>query len=136
MNITKRTKILVVVTAAVAATALSGSAFTGGGLTDNSSDNFIGGSERVTISGAVIENVTYDLHPTTDLIDSVTIWFSGNVVGRQVQLVFNPASGGPLPLYTCTDIAVNGLNQESICTPVAGKVDANQVDNVDFTVEN
>jgi hypothetical protein len=138
MNITKRTKILVIGAAAAVAAGVTSSAFTGGGLTDSSTDDFIGGSERVTISGAVIVNVSYDLAPTTDDIDSVTVWFTGNVLTRQVQLVFNPASGPALPTYTCTNIADNGGHLESVCTPtvVGQKADANQVDTVDFTVEN
>jgi hypothetical protein len=136
MNITKRTKILIVGAAAAVAAGLTSSAFTAGGLTDSSTDDFIGGSENVTISGAVIVNVNYDLEPITDNIDTVTIWFTGNVLTRQVQLVFNPASG-TLPAYTCTNIADNGGNLESVCTPtVPGtKADSDLVVSVDFTVE-
>jgi hypothetical protein len=136
MNITKRTKILIVGAAAAVAAGLTSSAFTAGGLTDGSGDDFIGGSERVTISGAIITNVNYDLDPITDDIATVTIWFTGNVLTRQVQMIFNPASGS-LPAYTCTNIAQVGPNLESVCTPtVPGTMaDSDLVVSVDFTVE-
>ena len=138
MNITKRTKILIVGAAAAVAAGLTSSAFTAGGLTDDSNDSFIGGSERVTISGAVISNVNYDLDPITDDIATVTIWFTGsNLLTRQVQLIFN-GSGGPLAAtYTCSNIAQVGPNLESVCIPtVSGtKADSDLVVSVDFTVE-
>lgn len=137
MNITKRTKILIVGAAAAVAAGLTSSAFTAGGLTDSSGDDFIGGSERVTISGAVITNVNYDLDPITDDIATVTVWFTGNVLTRQVQLIFNGAGGPLAATYTCTNIAQVGPNLESVCTPtVSGtKADSDLVVSVDFTVE-
>ncbi len=136
MNITKRTKILVIGAAVAVAGGLTTSAFTAGGLTNSvPEDNFIGGSEKITISGAVITNMSYDLQPITDLISSVTLWFTGDVLTRKVELVFNPASGPALPTYTCSDIADVSGNYQSVCTPTASKADADDVDTVDLTVD-
>ena len=139
MNITKRTKILVIGAAVAVAGGLTTNAFTAGGLGYTPvADNFIGGSEKVTIDGAIITNVSYDLVAATDFIDSVTVNMTGSVDGRALQVVFNQSSGVAQPIYTCQPIASIGGNvYQSVCTPFDAllKADANLVVTVDFTVE-
>lgn len=91
MNLTKRNKIIVGVVALAAAAAVTGSAFTAGGLSDTSSDNFIGGTVDQIISGAVLTDVDYNIGVDDD-IDSIAVTVTGNVAGRILEIEFYDGS--------------------------------------------
>lgn len=133
MNLTKRNKIIVGAVALAAAAAVTGSAFTAGGLSDTSSDNFIGGTVDQIISGAVLTDVDYNIGVDDD-IDSIAVTVTGNVAGRILEIEFydgsDVATGQP---YTCTVISVGGT---STCTPTGTKAKSIDVAKVTFRVDN
>jgi len=133
MNLTKRNKIIIAAVALAGAVAVTGSAFTAGGLSDSSSDSFIGGTVDQTITGAVLTDVDYNIGVDDD-IDSVAVTVTGNVAGRTLEIEFYdsvPAlTGDP---YTCTTILGGGT---SSCTPTGTKAKSVDVETVTFRVDN
>jgi len=133
MNLTKRNKIIIAAVALAGAVAVTGSAFTAGGLSDSSSDSFIGGTVDQTITGAVLTDVDYNIGVDDD-IDSVAVTVTGNVAGRTLEIEFYDAvpaaTGAP---YTCTTISVGGT---STCTPTGTKAKSVDVQTVTFRVDN
>ena len=120
-----------------------GGAFTAGGLSDASGDGFIGGQVDVSISGATIRNIDFEL--TGDSVDQVTVQFdpADNVLGRTLEIVFQDGSnvtvtnGGN---YTCTAIhdADGGapVLPQSECTTGGTEVLSTAVSHVVFAVDN
>lgn len=133
MNLTKRNKIIIGAAALAGAAAVTGSAFTAGGLGDNSNDSFIGGTRDQTITGAALEDVDYDIGVDND-IDQVVVTLSGNVENRVLEIEFydgaNAATGQP---YTCTVINSSLI---STCTPTGTKAKSVNVAKVTFRVDN
>jgi molybdopterin-binding protein len=133
MNLTKRNKIIIGAIALAGAAAVTGSAFTAGGLTDTSNDSFIGGTVDQTISGAVLTDVDYNIG-TANEIDSIAVTVTGNVAGRVLEIEFydiaNAATGDP---YSCTTISGGGT---STCTPTGTKALSTNVSKVTFRVDN
>jgi len=133
MNLTKRNKIIIAAVALAGAVAVTGSAFTAGGLSDSSSDSFIGGTVDQTITGAVLTDVDYNIGVDDD-IDSVAVTVTGNVAGRTLEIEFYdsvPALTGAA--YTCTTISGGGT---SSCTPTGTKAKSVDVETVTFRVDN
>ncbi|MFN8022948.1 MAG: hypothetical protein U0Q03_15590 [Acidimicrobiales bacterium] len=133
MNLSKRNKIIIGAVALAGAVAVTGSAFTAGGLSDSSNDSFIGGTVDQTISGAVLTDVDYNIGTDND-IDSIAVTVTGNVAGRILEIEFydgaDAATGDP---YTCTVISVGGT---SSCTPTGTKAKSIDVAKVTFRVDN
>ncbi len=132
MNITKRNKIIIGATALVGAVAVTGSAFTAGGLSDTSTDNFIGGTITVAVSGAVIVDIDYNIG-TGNQIDDVGVTFTGNVENRVLEIEFRDGSGPIGAAYTCTVINASLF---SSCTPTGAKTLSTAVEAVLFRVDN
>lgn len=133
MNITKRNKIIIAAIALAGAAAVTGSAFTAGGLADISNDSFIGGTVDQTITGASLTDVDYNIGVDDD-IDSIAVTVTGNVSGRILEIEFydsTPALTGAA--YTCTTISVGGT---STCTPTGTKAKSVDVETVTFRVDN
>jgi hypothetical protein len=133
MNLTKRNKMIIAAVALAGAAAVTGSAFTAGGLSDTSDDSFIGGTVDQTITGAVLTNVDYDIGVDND-IDSVTVTVTGNVEGRVLEIEFYTSVPAPTgDPYTCTTISVAGI---STCTPTGVEAKSTDVETVTFRVDN
>ena len=132
MNLTKRNKVIIAAAALAGAAAVTGSAFTAGGLSDTSNDNFIGGTVDQIISGATITNVDYDIdNDNDDRIASITVTASGDVNGRELDIEFYDVSDAEIGVYTCTDFAAS----VSTCTP-GTPVISDDVERVVFRVDN
>ena len=132
MNITKRNKIIIGAVALAGAAAVTGSAFTAGGLSDTSTDNFIGGTITVAVSGAVIVDVDYNIG-TANEIDNVGVTFTGNVENRVLEIEFRDGSGPIGVAYTCTVINASLFSN---CTPTGAKTLSTAVEAVLFRVDN
>lgn len=133
MNLTKRNKIIIAAAALAGAAAVTGSAFTAGGLDDNTTDNFIGGTVDQIITGAALADVDYDIGVDDD-IDQVVVTLTGNVENRILEIEFydalDVATGQP---YTCTVINASLI---STCTPTGTKAKSVNVEKVTFRVDN
>lgn len=133
MNLTKRNKIIIGAVALAGAAAVTGSAFTAGGLVDNTTDDFIGGTVDQLITGASLENVDYDIGVAND-IDQVVVTLDGNVEGRRLEIEFydgtNTLTGSA---YTCTTINASLI---STCTTGGTKAKSINVAKVTFRVDN
>jgi hypothetical protein len=135
MNLTKRNKIIIAAAALAGAAAVTGSAFTAGGLADNTTDNFIGGTRNQTITGAALENVDYDIATDND-INQVVVTLSGNVIGRRLEIEFYTAGSPPALTgspYTCSTINASRI---STCTAGATPAKSINVETVTFRVDN
>jgi hypothetical protein len=127
MNVITRNKIIIGACAIIGAAAVTGSAFTAGGLSDSSTDDFIGG----TIT--VIVDVDYDIGVNNE-IDQVQVTFTGNVENRVLEIQFQGAANAPItPGYTCTVI---NSSLVSTCTPDGAKTISTAVESVLFRVDN
>ena len=140
MNLTKRNKLIIAGVALAGAAAVTGSAFTAGGLGDTSGDSFIGGTVRQTITGAVIEDVDYLINPSTDVIQSITVTFrpTDNVLGRTLKVALLAGGTQTGDAYTCTTIADADpgapILPRSVCSTSGTEAISTAVDTVDFTV--
>jgi hypothetical protein len=133
MNVITRNKIIIGACAIIGAAAVTGSAFTAGGLSDSSTDDFIGGTITVNVSGAVIVDVDYDIGVNNE-IDQVQVTFTGNVENRVLEIQFQGAANAPItPGYTCTVI---NSSLVSTCTPDGAKTISTAVESVLFRVDN
>ena len=132
MNITKRNKIIIGAVALAGAAAVTGSAFTATGLSDNSGDDFIGGTITIAVDGAVLEDVDYNIG-TNNEIDNVDVTLSGNVENRVLEIQFRDRSGPIGVAYSCTVI---NSSLFSTCTPTGAKTLSTAVTAVLFRVDN
>jgi|JI9StandDraft_2_1071091.scaffolds.fasta_scaffold323224_2 hypothetical protein len=132
MNITKRNKIIIGAVALAGAAAVTGSAFTATGLSDNSGDDFIGGTITIAVDGAVLEDVDYNIG-TNNEIDNVDVTLSGNVENRVLEIQFRDGSGPIGVAYSCTVI---NSSLFSTCTPTGAKTLSTAVTAVLFRVDN
>ena len=107
MNSNTRIKGILAAVALAGAFGVAGGAFTAGGVSDTSSDGFVGGTVSQTITGAEITNVAYAVSATNE-IDSVTLTFAAGANGKAVAIDFDDA----LSAYTCGTVATNS----STCT--------------------
>lgn len=137
MNLTKRNKLIIAGVALAGAAAVTGSAFTAGGLDDSSTDNFIGGTVRQTITGATITDVDYVIDADTNAIHTITVEFltGDNVNGRTLRVSLKDSSGVQTGGgYTCPPIS--GTPSKTVCTAVLPKAISRNVQFVDFTVDD
>ena len=109
--------------------AAAGSAFTGGGLTNATKDQFVGGTVTENVSGATLTNVAYSYadNPAHTQVDSVNLTFSGpHIDGRSVSIVFN---GGGVS-FTCDPI--DGTT--TTCVPTVEGTSQSNVTSLDVSV--
>ncbi len=107
---------------AIAGLALAGSAaFTGGGITNNVPNAFVGGTVTQTITGAVLQSVVYTYAGADDRsVASLVLELSGPVVGMVPSIDF---VAGTVKPYTCDPLALDGVhnpNYTSTCSPSVG----------------
>lgn len=101
--------------------AVSGSAFTAGGVTAPSSA-FVGGSVAQTITGAALTSVVYDTDEALNKITSVTLTFSDDAADAKVpSIAFTGATVNGT--YTCA--AVEAAGHTSLCSAAPTKADNN-----------
>lgn len=135
MNLTKRNKVIIAAAALAGAAAVTGSAFTAGGLSDTSNDSFIGGTVDQTIFGATITNVVYDIDDDNELVEIVvTLATTGgtfSLEGRTFEVELYDASDAEIGNYSCTDVTAN----VSSCTPVSSVL-STAISSVTFRVDN
>jgi hypothetical protein len=143
MHLAKRNKMIIAAIAGVGAlTLVAGSAFTAGGVYDNSGAGFVGGTVDQEIFGANITNVAYALG-NNDSIDTVTLTFENNITpgggqtstieGKAVTITFKNGNT-PVGTYSCTAIA----STVSTCTPTpdaAAAADSRAVNKITITVQ-
>ena len=140
MHLAKRNKMIIAAIAGVGAlTLVAGSAFTAGGVFDNSGAGFVGGTVDQEIFGANITNVSYALGDD-DSIDTVTLTFANNITpntlqtstieGKAVTIVFKDGTT-PVGEYSCTAIA----SSVSTCTPDPTAADSRDVNKITITVQ-
>ncbi len=105
MHLTRKSKILVAgLAAAAGATIATGSAFTAGGITNSTTDGFVGGTFTQVITGATVTNIAYAT--TGNTIDSVTVTFDDganeNLNDSVLRIQFQTTADANIGTYTCT----------------------------------
>jgi hypothetical protein len=104
----KTTRIVAAI-AVIGAVAAGGAAFTA----SNTVPNSVAGYGVSTVTGGVVDSLTYGLSSDGSNVTSATIVFEGNTVDDTAEIGFNGTSGNAVALQTC-DTGVAGTNQESL----------------------
>jgi hypothetical protein len=117
----RKSTTLLAALAAGGAVALSGAAFTAGGVTAPSSA-FVGGSVAQTITGAALESVVYDTDEALNKITSVTLTFSDAAADAKTPTI---GFGGAAVNGTYTCAAVEAAGHTSLCSAAPTKADNN-----------
>lgn len=107
---------LVVVGALVAGGAAYTNSITGNGTTTNTA-----GYDGISVSGAVLNDASYQFNNDGSQITGVTLTFQGNTLSTNgndvVHAGFDDMTNGALTANsTCTAPAANGANDQSVCT--------------------
>ncbi len=113
--------------------AVTGSAFTAGGLGANPAAQFVGGKVTQSVVGTTVTGVVYDTDEAANTISSVTLTFGNELVdGKTPTLVFGGTGTQP---YACAAVASGVGANTSVCTPTTlGSPAANTVDSTTITV--
>jgi hypothetical protein len=113
--------------------AMTGSAFTAGGLGGNPAAAFVGGSVVQSVEGSSVTSVVYDTDEAANRITSVTLTFGNELVdGKTPTIAF---TGGNGKAYTCTQVALVAGSNTSVCSPsVVGETESNTVATTKITV--
>jgi hypothetical protein len=117
----RKSTTLLAVIATGAAVAVSGGAFTAGGVTAPSSA-FVGGSVAQSITGATLASVVYDTDEALNKITSVTLTFSDGAADAKTPAI---SFGGAVANGTYTCAAVEAAGHTSLCSAAPTKADNN-----------
>ena len=106
---TNNRKKLIGAVAVASIVAAAGSAFTGTGVTSTAAaSQFVGGTVSQTISGATLNDISYQFaDPTNTTIDGVTLTFGADALGKSVAIAL---AGSGASTSSCVN--VHGVDNE------------------------